>query len=267
MRTVYLDELFVLNLAIDYILLLFSAKLLALPLRRRRYLAAAALGAAWSAVSLLPGFAVLRTPGMHPVLALAMTLAAFGRERRLWKCLLAFLAVSAMFAGASYAAGLYRGGRYRSGPLVHIDLRVLAFSFAVCWAAVSLVFRAAARRAGHRLHAVTVRLNGREAALTALEDTGNGLFDPLTGRAAMAAEARAVLRLFPGLRSLPDDPVEAVSYLPRARLLPYAGIDGKNRLLPAFLPDGVTVDGEKRDDLLVAIVPKLGEDGSYNAII
>ena len=44
MKTVYLDELFVLNLVIDYFLLLAAAKLCALPFRRGRFALAAALG-------------------------------------------------------------------------------------------------------------------------------------------------------------------------------------------------------------------------------
>ena len=48
MSTVYLDELFLLNLLVDYFLLLGTAKICALPYRRGRFLAGAALGALWS---------------------------------------------------------------------------------------------------------------------------------------------------------------------------------------------------------------------------
>ena len=39
------------------------------------------------------------------------------------------------------------------------------------------------------------------------------------------------------------------------------------KLVEAFRPDGVTVDGERRTDLLVAAARDLGGGGSYQAIL
>ncbi len=268
MKTVYLDELFILNLVIDYFLLLAAAKLCALPFRRGRFALAAALGGLWSAASLVPSMAFLGLPALHPVLALGMTLVAFGAEKHLGRCTLAFLGVSALFGGTAYAAGLYRG--IASGaPFLRLDLRVLALSFALCWAAVSLVFRRSAKNAARTIHDVTLEKNGRRTAFRALADTGNGLYDPLTGCAALVVEADSLEPLFPEAAALlRGPPADAVGRIPGARLLPYADVSGKTRLLLAFRPDAVTVDGEARDDLLAAVAPgTLGGDGSYQAIL
>lgn len=268
MRTLYLDELFALNLVIDYFLLLAAAKLCALPMRRGRFMLAAALGALWSALSLFPALSFLHTPVMHPVLAAAMTLLAFGPERRLWRCMLAFLGVSALFGGAVYAAGLYRGSWSRSGALVRLDMRVLAISFAVCWAVVSAIFsRSAGPPRGH-ICQVSVEYHGRTVCFRALEDTGNGLYDPMTGCTALVAEAAVLSPLFPAeeAKYLAADAIDAAVHIPGARLLPYAGVDGKRRLLMAFRPDSAAVDGERRTDLLIAAARDLGGDGSYQAI-
>lgn len=269
MKTVYLDELFLLNLVIDYFLLLATAKICSLPFRRGRFAASAALGGVWSCVSLSPGFAFFQTPLMHPVLAVAMTLVAFGRERRLWRCCLAFLGVSALFGGAVWASGLYRGMLSR-GPLVHIDMRVLLFSFALCWALVSLVFRRSASDAERVIHDVSVTRNGRAVTLRALADTGNGLYDPLSGCAVLIAEAASLAPLFPGgdAQYLTLPPTDAMLHIPGMRLIPCADISGKNRLLLAFRPDSIAVDGEERRDLTVAVAPApLSGNGSYTAIL
>lgn len=268
MKIVYLDELFLLNLVVDYFLLLAAAKICALPFRRGRFAAAAALGGLWSAGSLLPSLAFLRLPVLHPVLALGMSLIAFGRERRLLRCVLAFLGVSALFGGAVYAAGLYRG-LASAGPLLRLDMRVLVLAFALCWAAVSLVFRRSAKNAERRLHEVTLGRKGAKVSFRALEDTGNGLYDPLTGCAALVAEAEALAALFPGDAALlRGPPADAVLAIAGARLLPYADVSGKTRLLLAFRPDEVVVDGMPRDDLLAAVAPAgLGGDGSYQALL
>ena len=269
METVYLDELFLLNLIVDYFLLLATAKICALPFRRVRFAAAAALGALWSCASCAPELRFLRLPVMHPVLALGMTLLAFGRERRLGRCFFAFLGVSALFGGAVYAAALHRG-LSAGGPFLRVDMRVLALSFALCWAVVSLVFRRSAANASRSLREITLARRGRSVSFRALEDTGNGLYDPLTGCPALVAEADALQPLFPELPEgcLRGPPADALPLVPGARLLPYADVSGKTRLLLAFRPERTTVDGEPREELLAAVAPgSLGGDGSYQAII
>lgn len=269
MKTVYLDELFLLNLVIDYFLLLATARICALPFRRGRFAAAAALGGLWCALALVPRLSFLRLPLMHPVLALGMTLIAFGRERHIFRCFFSFLGVSALFGGAVYAAALYRGIS-SSRPLLRLDMRVLVLSFALCWAVVSLVFRRSAKNAARALREVTLERNGRRVSFRALEDTGNDLYDPLTGCAALVAEADALDSLFPEIPPgcLRGSPADAVVRLPGSRLLPYADVSGKTRLLLAFRPDRVTVDGEPRDDLIAAVTPaSLGGGGSYQAVI
>lgn len=268
MRTVYLDELFCLNLAIDYFLLLGTAKVCALPYRRGRFLAGAALGAAWCCLALLPGMGWLGSPAMLPAAALAMTVAAFGDRRRIGRPFAVFLGLTALFGGTVYAAALLRGGG--GGPLLRLDMRVLALAFAVSWAAVSLLFRGTAKSAGRRVLEVTLERAGRAVTLRALEDTGNGLVDPITGCAALVAEADAVADLF-----APEDaallrgpPAEAVLRIEGLRLIPYAGVDGSARLMAAFRPDRVTVQGRERKDLIAAVTPApIGAGGMYDAVI
>lgn len=268
METVYLDELFFLNLIIDYFLLMATARICALPFRRGRFAAAAALGALWSCLSLVPGLFFLGLPVMHPVLALGMALIAFGGEGRLWRCLFAFLGVSALFGGAVYAAGLYRGAARSRAPIVRVDLRVLALSFALCWALVSLVFRRSVKRAERVICDISMEKNGRTVRFRALADTGNGLYDPISGCAALVAEPDALAPLFPGAAVwLRAPPVDAAAHIPGARLIPCASVSGGGLLL-AFRPDSVTVDGTPRRDLIAAVAASdLGGDGSFQAVV
>ena len=270
MKTVYLDELALLDLLIDYFLLMGTAKLLVLPYRRGRFLLAALLGAGWSCGALLPGLHWLRAPAMLPVLAGAMTLTAFGDQRRLGRCFVGFLGVTALFGGAVYAAGLLRSGGSRTGPLLRPDMRVLVLSFALCWAAVSLLFRGAARHAARRVLDVTVERRGRTVCLRALEDTGNGLVDPVSGCAAFVAEAAAIDGLFDPAEApfLRGPPAEAVLHIPGTRLIPCRGVTGGRSLLLAFRPDRITVDGQERRDLVAAVTASpIGTDGAYDAVI
>ena len=270
MRTVYLDELFALNMAIDYFLLLATAKVCALPCRRGRFALAAALGGLWCCLSLLPGLPWLNGTVMKTVLALLMTLLAFGPEPRLWRCFGAFLGVSVMFGGAVYAAGLWRGTWSPGGQLVRLDMRVLVLSFALCWAGVSLVFRRCVKKAEREFWDVTLSREGRSVSFRALRDTGNGLTDPVTGCSVLVAEAGTLAGLFSPeqAKTLSQGAVEAAAGIRGLRLIPYRGIGAQGGMLACFRPERILVNGQGRTDLIAAIAPgALSEDGSYQALI
>ncbi len=268
MSVVYVDELFLLNLGIDYFLLLGTARVCALPLRRIRFALTAALGSLWCCVSLLPGLVWLDGTVMKSVLALALCLLAFGRDGRLWRSFAVFLGLSLLFGGAVWAAGLQRGVWRTDGRLVRLDMRVLLLSFALCWAGVSLVFRRAAQKAERELHEMTLWRGGRCVHIRALRDTGNELYDPLTGRRVVVAEAKALAALLdPAEREALKLPVtEAVQRLRGFRLIPYASLGGSGLLL-CFRPERVTVDEMERDDLAVAVSGVPLGDGQYQAVM
>ena len=62
MTVIYIDRVFALNLALDYMLLLICARLAGTPLRRLRFLLCAAGGALYAAAVFLPGCAALNGP-------------------------------------------------------------------------------------------------------------------------------------------------------------------------------------------------------------
>lgn len=269
MSVLYVDELFCLNGAIDYFLLLATAKVCALPLRRGRFALGAVLGAAWCCVSLLPDFAWLSCAAMKTVLAAGMCLTAFGRDGKLWRSFGVFLAVSVLFGGAVWAAGLGRGMQQTDGRLLRLDMRVLALSFAVCWVGIGLLFRRAGRKTERALHDIALRHRGHCCSFRALRDTGNELHDPLTGRRVLVAEAGALDALFdPSERAaVRKNAVDAAGALRGFHLVPYRSLGGSGLLL-CFQPEKLWVDGEGRDDLAVAISAQpLDPEGGYRAIL
>lgn len=269
MGIVYVDELFLLNMAIDYFLLLGTARLCALPYRRGRYALAAGGGALWCCLGLLPALAWLDSPWMKAVLALGLCLAAFGREGKLLRSAAVFLGLSFLFGGAVWGFGLWRGTWRPGGRLVRLDMRVLLLSFAVCWAGVSLVFRRSVQHAARSVSRVTLSRKDRRVTLRALHDTGNELYDPVTGKRVLVADAAALAPLFSSDEAalLRTDAVSALPQLTGFRLIPYASLGGGGLLL-LFQPDAVTLDGEAVRDIAVAVSPRaLDTNGTYDAIL
>ena len=138
MDIIYIDRLFLLNLVLDYLIVLCSARLCGIRLRRARYAAAAVFGALYAALSLLPGLAFFKLWPVKLICGLLMALIAFGGEDKLWRCCLTFFAVSALFGGAVWAISLQNGGNFGSGAYIPVSLPVLILSFALIYAVFSL---------------------------------------------------------------------------------------------------------------------------------
>ena len=140
MNVIYADSLFALSLVTDYLLCLAAARFCSLTLRRGRYLLSALLGAVYAVAVFLPGLGWLASVPMQLCAAGLMGLIAFGGEARLFRCMAAFLALSATFGGMVWAVAM----RWGSFPLP--DGRVLLGAFLLCYVLLSLLIRA--RRGG-----------------------------------------------------------------------------------------------------------------------
>ncbi len=275
MRTVYVDDLFVLNLIIDYFILLATAKLCGLPLKRLRFGVSAALGGLYSVLILLQPLRFLATPVMKLLLGLLMTLIAFGNVRRLFRVYLAFLAVSAAFGGAVIAASMLAGQGLEDGLYINVSMRILTLSFATSYVVLTFVFKRLGKKAQRKTAQVQVSLQGKEAFFCALFDTGNEVYDPITGLPVMVADGYALSPLFPGMDITCKDSTSLFESIPaelrsaaRFRLVPYSAIGLGLSLMPVFRPDEISVNGKIRRDLLVGISPNtISCDGEYSAII
>ena len=281
MTVVYIDALFLLNLIVNYLLLLAAAKLAGEPLRRLRLAAGAALGGLYAAAIFFPGMGFLTHPLCKLGAAVLMLLTGFGGSRRLLRVTLVFFGLSCAFGGGIFAIGLLggRGLTLRNGVLYSVmDLRILLLSAAVCYAVLTLVFRRTARHGRRDVLPAVLILEGRRVAVNALVDTGNTLTDPVTGRPVMVAEGSRLSPLLPGERVLDEkalrDPVGTLERLSRGgrgrrfRLLPYQAVGVECGMLLALRLDDARVGAEDYGGILVALSPNpVSDGGGYSALI
>ena len=269
LTVVYIDLLFLINACVDYVLLLCTAKICgAFPKRRFLLLASLAGGVyAVGAVFLRP----LSSLPAEILWGIFMSLVAFGAGRALLKRALVFLAVSAAFAGVFYSVSMLGGG----GGL---SVRALVISFALCYAAFSLVFRKLARGESLGLISdVTLILGERKLRLKALRDTGNSPSDPLLGKSVIIIERECVKELLPYEQAevffsknfdAAEIAVAAGKHGLMVRLVPYSAVGTDCGLLPAFSLDCAVIDGKKYTGALAAVSPTpLSDGGGHRAII
>lgn len=277
MNVIYADSLLAVNFIINYLILLLTARVCSLPLRRGRFALGAAAGAAYALAAVFPAAGFLLLWPMKLVTALVMCLAAFGTRGSFWRYPLVFLALSAAFGGTVYAAGLALGLPAGQPLYIPVSLRVLAVSFAVCYGALNLLFRRSAQRLRRKITPAEVHICGKAVTLHALRDTGNELFSPADGKGVMVAHIAAVAELFPpGTAGLLREKgavafVEEMSALPEFRgrltLIPYRAVGCGGALMAAVRPDSIILPDRDSGALLLGLSPTpLGTDGEFSAI-
>ena len=281
MEIIYIDSLFFLNLIINYLILLSSARVSNIPLKRLRLGLAAAVGGVYAIAAIIPGLGYFSAWPVKIAAAVFMLLIAFGGERQFLRVCIIFFAISAAFGGAVYGASMLGGygDPLRGGVYIPVSLRVLLPSFALCYAAVTIVFRRSGGIGTRTVKALCIELGGRRVTVQALRDTGNHLRDPVSGKPCAIAETECIAGLFPrevmdaityNLMT-PSLALEALAGVPEYgrlfRLVPYTAIGVPLSMLIAFRPDKAYVN-EHETELLVAVSPtRLCEDGQYTAII
>jgi len=278
-QVIYADTIFVINTVINYLLLLVTAKICAAQCPRLRMVTAAALGGVYAVVSALPAAQFLRNPLVIIAVGLLIVVAAFGSQPRIIRLTLVFFAVSAAFAGAALAVALLAGGQGRGSMMPPVSIKALVLSFGASYAVLSMVFRrTAANRGG--IVTLTVRQGSSVVKLRALVDTGNCIVDPMTGRPVIVVGVCDAKKLLPKEVRAAVEQVERRGAAPvmeelvriggpvRFMLIPYSAVGVSGGVLLAFRPDEVTVNGDAKPGMILALSPNcVSDNGTYSALI
>ena len=275
MRVIYVDTLFFLNLSADYLLLLLTARIAGMYVRRRRLLAGAVVGAVLSVLLFF-----LPLPWVPAVLMRGGTLAAtvlpaFGKAPvGAWPRLMGiFLFLTAVLAGVILAIPRGNGGiQLRNGAIyAEISAAVMLISFTAVFALSGLVLGRGRAVPGRHWREIRAESGCGSTAFRALTDSGNLLRDPVSGRQVIVAESSVLAPLL-GLEPaalfalLRDQPPQQL--LERLRqscgtafwLLPVRTVT-QNGLMVVFRPHRLFVDGKEREDCLLGMTAETIDAG------
>lgn len=243
--TVYIDRLFAVNLALDYLLLLSTAQLMGLPLRRWRLGLAALPGAVYAVAAVcLPGW---EHPVCKLVCGLVMAAVAFWGVACFWRAALLFGLLSGTLAGLMMAVGLSGGlGVY----YFRVGWGVMLLAAAVFYGILTWGFPQFARHGRGELMEAVIEVWGRRSRIRVLHDTGNTLRNPVDGTPVLIVESAALRDLWPSevaeIIAQKVTPEETMARLCRLgytcfTLLPYQSIGRHSGLLLALRSDRIKV--------------------------
>jgi len=248
--TVYLDGVILLNFLVDFLLLLAAGRLCGFPVKIGRAVAGGALGGVYAAFCLLPGFAFLGNFLWRTASLWAMAVIAYGYSLSSLRRSLVFVFLCFALGGA--VMGIGKGG----------ILGILCAAGVLCLVCC-VGFRG--RLGGTTYIPVELRYGKSHLKLTALQDTGNTLRDPVTGQQVLVIGADAAQKLTGLTKVQLQSPVESLGAIPGLRLIPYHCVGGCGFLLALRL-QGVKI-GSWQGSTLVAFAPEgLSREGAYQAL-
>jgi stage II sporulation protein GA (sporulation sigma-E factor processing peptidase) len=298
---VYLDIIVLLNIAIDALLLWFTAYFRKERVVWWRIAVASLFGSTYLAFFFLPSFASMYQWSVKLLFSAVMLTIAFGFKRLLAfiQNLLMFYFVAFVFGGGVFGLQYFLSSRNEivNGILVtHGDSFGIGFkpTFFVLLCGFALVY-VLSRRSYHaiqeprRIEAflvdVVVKVAGESVLCRGLVDTGNQLHEPITRIPVMVMESRLFAHLLPlpllahleeggerleklegMLENLP------VTWQSRLRLIPYRSVSRGMDFLVAFKPEQVIVmqNGNRFETARVLVGLhsfSLAADGRYQAIV
>lgn len=242
---VYIDILFILNLFVNYFILLAVEKLCRSDTRFYRRLLSAALGGLYS-MSIFIDMHFIVSLLARIAFAATMVLTAFGYRniKRFLRLIAALFCVSFIYAGIMMAVWLLirPSNMYVNNGVVYFNISplILIVSTLICYLLLMIIRKFMKRPlASSKFYRISVKGENTAVVLKALLDTGHALTDVFSDLPVIVAEYEAVKSIIPedareyfkmqnGIETVPD------ALKSRIRLIPYKSVGGSG-LLPGFI--------------------------------
>ena len=270
--------LFIVNLIPDYLLLRLTGILWGKYPKKYRL----ALGSVFAAAASIPLYFIrLGVYGsfIAKVAVCAMVcLITFGRKKLGGICTL-FTAMSFAFAGAVSVLcwlGISDGISVQGATVyANLSLPMLIAATLLAYCVIRLIFGHGDAVQGGKSADIEITLGNRSIKIRALQDSGNNLREPYTGKRVIVIGAAESSELFSGsvqdiLQSgqPPSDMFKRLAVIDSGRfsLIPYSTASG-NGLMLTFKADKLLVNGKKQDYILGISPHEINAAGNCRAII
>jgi stage II sporulation protein GA (sporulation sigma-E factor processing peptidase) len=281
---IYADILILINLTVNYFLLLAAGGLCGRRPGRLRVFFSAFAGAFYSLVIFIPQPQPVLLALSKLLTAVLMVETAFPHVslRQSLREYLVFFGVNFLFAGFMLAVWLIASppGMIFSGGVLYFPITPTALILSALGAYFLTELLARARRKTElhrRVCPVRIRIGAKELSLRGMSDTGNDLKDAVTGLPVAVCSLQALepaappelMRLLDAVFSGRSPEPGALSKARGFRMVPYHSL-GKRGAIPAFFPDDFLMFREGRweraERMLLGVAEEPLSSGEYQVI-
>lgn len=246
---IYLDILIIINVYINYFLILTTSKLTHTKLNRWRSIISALVGSCFSLLIFFPKLNIILLTIIRILSAVLIIFIAFNERNikaLIKKSGILFL-VSFLFAGIEYGLSLFSSKNsilfFNSVMYVNISLLTLIISTIISYIVVSL-FRYILDSSNEtdKDYKVIITLNNKQAVVKAKSDSCNNLIDVFTGKPIIICNSRSIESIYEKeyLTEILSDNYKEQSIRQGWRIVPYNTISSSG-LLRCFKPDNVLI--------------------------
>lgn len=290
----YFDLVFIINMAMNFLILWFVAIVLNLKRNFWRILLGAFLGCVFLLSVLWPGFAFLQTVASKVLISFLMIIISFSPKllRDFLKITGFFYLISFMVGGGAFALFYFFDLRETISNSIllinHISIPwwillvsafVLFIFFKYLWPLIYHILQK-----DTLIVPIKVKFGEKILEAKALIDTGNDLHDPISDYPVVIIEYDVIKSLFSSslqevLNQSKEENLHSVvqilsntAWATRFRLIPFESIGRKKGLMMGFKPDAIYIDFNNKfihiKNAILAIYHRtLSPDASYQALL
>jgi stage II sporulation protein GA (sporulation sigma-E factor processing peptidase) len=261
--TIYADILFLLNLFVDYLLLLITGRIAGIPLCRKRYWFASIFGGGYAVLAMTSGLrSVLTSVPLKLLVWFLISGIAYGRSRHLIKLTLLLGGMSSSLAGVVLAAAIL----FNTNPIILIPsllvCSIVLFSIGTCFFHSSMQHHISGN-----IFPAKLSVAGNFTELPTLLDTGNHLKNPVTGLPLLIVSIHSLNSVLPPVLSqtLLESDLSNPSGLPELirtiapelnpQLIPYRSLGCSSGLLLTLQTDWIQIKTHRYNNAAVALAP------------
>ena len=257
MQTIYADVLIALNIYINFILILATARITGS--KASHAIISAVYGSFYSLMILLPEINIFLNMLIKIFAGVTIVIIAFGFAgiKRMLVNTICFFTVNFIFGGVIFAVYIWLKPSFMhfNNTYFYVDFSLLTLIFVTTFLYTMLcIFRYIADRRDlfSDEYRISVKYHGKSVVLKGLADTGNSLVDFFTGKPVIICSRDEISEIL----SLPESPEEYLK-IKGIRIIPYSVISGDG-IIPVFTPDEVMIFNEnksfrKKADVLIGI--------------
>lgn len=264
-QVIYVDVLIVVNLIINYLLLLATSRFLYLKFKRIRLLIGEILGGVYSFYIFFPDSSLLVSLVIKLMMAISIVLAVFGYKnlRIFLKTLLCFYLMNFCFSGTMLALWhlVSPKGMALNNGIVYFNISpiVLIVSALAAYMITEFANRIFAQKENKKLiYEVCIKVGDGLAKFSARLDTCNLLMEPFSNLPVIVVSQECLKEILPKDFESTTDLVQESTLEKlklKLRLVPFKTVSGEG-MLPAFKPDDLIIKDSFHKEAYIAVCSK-----------
>ena len=263
-QIIYVDILVIVNLFVNYFLLLATAKFFCIKWKTSRLILGEILGGIYSLYILAPELPWFISSVIKLFMSVTIIAATFGIKKptQFFKILIYFYSVNFLFSGIMMAVWCWfkPNGMQVNNGVVYFNISpvILIISTIISYIIIEAINKIVnKRRLDHKIINLKIKFRTNQISITAKIDTGNFLKEPFSGLPVIVARETSVKPLLPvntyeQIKDYSADKFTDILNL-KIRMIPFKTISEES-VLPAFKPVCIKInESEVQKEVYIAL--------------